>query len=147
MTLNPKLHPYTAIRNGQVLGHFTNAATAIQKIQHFGHGSAPPKPKSTTASPAKPSSQASSSPSSAKPKPNAKGKPVPTLYKKITDRERLDFLLKHQAIPKEAPGDLWQLNIKGRDFISTTPRLTIDLAFKALQGRKAYRYPTSDTAS
>lgn len=38
MTLNPKLHPYTAIRNCHVLGHFTNAAAAIQKIQLFGNG-------------------------------------------------------------------------------------------------------------
>jgi len=38
MTLNPKLHPFTAIRNGQVLGHFTNAAAAIQKIQLFDKG-------------------------------------------------------------------------------------------------------------
>lgn len=76
---------------------------------------------------------------------------MPTLYKKITDRERLDFLLKHEAIPVFAPTG-WQLGItkKSKAYIfngGATPRIVIDKAFKALQGRKSYVYPTSDTAS
>lgn len=41
MHLDPKIHPYTAIRNGSVLGHFSNPAAAIQTIQYEGRGFIP----------------------------------------------------------------------------------------------------------
>lgn len=76
---------------------------------------------------------------------------MPTLYKKITDRDRLDFLLKYAAIPTYNTNG-WNLSITWNSKTYTfkdyaTPRIAIDQALINLQGRKHYVYPTSDTAS
>jgi hypothetical protein len=36
--LDLKIHHFTAVRDGQILGHFSNAAAAIQSIQYEGRG-------------------------------------------------------------------------------------------------------------
>lgn len=69
---------------------------------------------------------------------------MPVVKKRITDTDRLDFLILRQAtVPTETLTG-WSMQAKAgavvRTFTGTTPRLCIDAAFNAIAPRKQYVY-------
>lgn len=70
---------------------------------------------------------------------------MPKIAKTITDRTRLDFLIKYGApAPVQLPDGNWTLtatkNVMPSTFTATTPRMAIDLAIIRFEGRKLYTY-------
>ena len=69
---------------------------------------------------------------------------MPVIKKRITDTDRLDFLILRQAtVPTETLTG-WTMQAKAgavvRTFTGATPRLCIDNAFKAIAPKKQYVY-------
>lgn len=66
------------------------------------------------------------------------------IAKTITDRNRLDFLIKYASAPPILQEGLWHISLpKGNrthTFIGSTPRIALDQAITKFEGRKLYTY-------
>lgn len=69
---------------------------------------------------------------------------MPVIKKRITDRDRLDFLILREATVPTKTATGWTMQAKvgaiTRTFTGTTPRLCIDTAFLSVAPKKQYVY-------